>query len=515
MTDTPPPEVPRVTRNYRYRLNPTPSQAVAFERAMKASRRLWNACVTAQRAAMAAVRHGRKERVVATLRRQYLAKRAVGMLAAKIRRIMAEQKLDEAAARDFISREQAGKSAKYRRSLAVQAGAESGQVHMRHHWPSTSVSTLGGWGVIKHYADAAARWAQGDFGELMRKRATDTAALRWQIAKGGWQLGPVVSLSALGQACAAVACVNHRPLPKDAVPKQLSVTRDAVGHWHLTVALECPRASEARDYGPANGKVGGINPGIRLRLTVADGASPPAKPVAQVIDRPPHRMDRQDRKLARLLRQLDRQVRTNNPECFTSDGQWKKGARAKVKSKAMQAVRAQANGIQLHASEVRRDFYHKTAVRLLQGYQTLKLGNWVPADTAEKKDRKNKPGVAIRRRRTNRKAYRQAISTFTAALKDKATLSLTPRTVQVVDERDSTRTCPVCHLLTGPQDVRVQKWTCESCGHSFVREHAAAWNLAQIPAAVASTEQPVRRKRRAKSGSVSRASGTNAGVPSP
>jgi transposase len=514
VTSTPPTTTPPteeiLTRNYKYRLKPTPAQVAAIERAMGSSRRIWNTCIRAQRDAMAAVRHGRKERVVDQLRQRYRTKRLVGMLAAKVKRFMAEKGLSETKARDLIAMEQAVKQAKYRRSLASQAALEAGAASMKHHWPD-GVSTMVGWGSLSIFQDAASRWSKGDFGQLRFKSSKDPAALRWQMTID-WTLGKKVRLAALGQACEAIPCIDHRPLPPKAKVKQLSVTRNALDQYHVIVAIDVPRSSIQREYGEKSGKVAGVNPGIRLRLTVADKNSPAEKPRVTVLERPSHRMDRQDRKKARLLRKLDRQIRANNPECFDDKGRWKKGARAKVRSVGMQAARLKASEIDHHASEVRRDYYHKAAIRILKEYETVRFGNWKPADTREKKNKNNPPGAAIRRKATNRKVYRQAISLFQGVLKDKASLSRTERTVEAVSEQDTTRTCPVCKLINKELTLDSRKWTCERCNTSFVREHAAAWNLAQISAPEANTGQPRRTKVRRKPGSQSEATQKNEGV---
>jgi transposase len=475
-------EVATRVRNYRYRINPTRPQAAALLRAMRASRRLWNHAVTAQDAALASVRAGRKERVVSELRRRYLEKRLVGVLSVKCKRYMAERGLTLAEAREAIAKEQAEKQAKFRRSLAVQSAVESCAHFLKHHWPR-SASSLIYWGTIAFYADAAGQWAKGKKGELKRKRARDSAPLRWQVAPTSpWLLSETVRLAAFGQITEAVECVVHRPLPKDAKVKQLSVTRDGTGHWYLTVAIECPLASVAREF-PTTGRTAGINPGLRLRLVAVDAASDPKKPSGQVLERPEHRQDKLDRRLARLLRKADRQVRAGNPECFDEKGRWKKGARAKVQSAALKRNRGEMAAMQQHAAEVRRDHYHKAAVQLLRLYDNIVVGSWRPADTREKIDPDNAPGAAIRRKATNKKAYRQAISTFVSALKDKASLTKTTKVVTESEESNTTKQCPVCNALTGPsgtEGLKRRTWECPVCLSVHNREKAAAWNIAHM-----------------------------------
>jgi len=509
------PAVEKVTRNYRYRLKPLPVQESSLLRAMRSSRRLWNHLVTVQDASLRAVRNGRKERLVSELTTIYLKKRLVGMLASKVKRYVLEKSIPADQARGVIASEQAAKHAKYRRSLAVQCAIESSTKYVESHWPH-SVSSMIRWGTLGHYQDAAKQWAFGKRGILRRKRANDSAPLRWQLGPNSpWTLEEVVRLAPFGQICDKVACIVHRPLPLGAIPKQLSVTRDSSGAWYLTVSIDCPRNSVLKDFGPASGLKAGINPGIRLRLVVVDSASDPKRPSGFAIDRPTHRQDRQDRKLARLLRKADRQVRANNPECFDEQGRWKKGARAKVRSLALTDVRAKMAQMQLHAAAVRGDHYHKSAARLLRLYETIAVGTWRPAQTREAIDANNPPGTAIRRRATNRKVYRQAISTFISALEDKAALSKTPRSVLTTDEKDTTRKCPVCGALEGPtgkEGLAVRTWQC-SCGTINNREFAAAFNISQFTAPAATTGQPSARKGRKRRVDDSPQGEPNAGGP--
>src|ERR1022692_3802542 len=70
------------------------------------------------------------------------------------------------------------------------------------------------------------------------------------------------------------------------------------------------------------------------------------------------------------------------------------------------------------------------------------------------------------------------------------------RFVQVVSERNTSRTCSSCGSLTGPQGVnglRVRRWTCATCGESHDRDVNAARNIlrrAEVPAPVSGNELP-------------------------
>src|ERR1700687_2294343 len=68
------------------------------------------------------------------------------------------------------------------------------------------------------------------------------------------------------------------------------------------------------------------------------------------------------------------------------------------------------------------------------------------------------------------------------------------RSVQVVSERDTRRTCSSCGSLSGPRGVnglRVRWWTCCHCGEWHDRDVNAARNIlrrAEVPASVHGNE---------------------------
>jgi IS605 OrfB family transposase len=70
------------------------------------------------------------------------------------------------------------------------------------------------------------------------------------------------------------------------------------------------------------------------------------------------------------------------------------------------------------------------------------------------------------------------------------------RSIEVVSERNTSRTCSTCGSLTGPQGVnglRVRRWTCAACGESHDRDVNAARNIlrrAEVPASVRGNEPP-------------------------
>lgn len=76
--------------NYRYRLWPTPQQERALSESMAVARRAWNAMVSLRRHALEQCRRGREASIRRELMAIEVAKKPVGMRAAKMRRLAEE-----------------------------------------------------------------------------------------------------------------------------------------------------------------------------------------------------------------------------------------------------------------------------------------------------------------------------------------------------------------------------------------------------------------------------------------
>jgi ribosomal protein L37AE/L43A len=197
------------------------------------------------------------------------------------------------------------------------------------------------------------------------------------------------------------------------------------------------------------------------------------------------------KRLRRIQRKMDRQKRAANPECFNPDGTWKKGKRAKHLTHNLVETHTQIQRLHERQVNVRREFYHVTAYDLLRQHEHIILDKWRPP--IQKKNKKRaKKGQAMKRRNINRKSLDHAISMFESILKDKASLSATPRIVEVTDAAGTTRTCACCKAETGPQEP-IRVWTCGKCGVENHRKANAAENirLSATQVAVTAGAQPV------------------------
>jgi putative transposase len=151
-------------------------------------------------------------------------------------------------------------------------------------------------------------------------------------APGGAALdGGILSLSKIGR----IRLRLHRPLA--GTPKTVTIRREADGWYACISCAEVPVEPL-----PATGHETGIDVGLKVFLITADG---------QVVENPRH-YRKAERRLARAQRRVSRRT---------------KGS--KRRRKAVQLLKRHHQKVQRQ----RRDFHHKTALPLLQQYDTIYL----------------------------------------------------------------------------------------------------------------------------------------------
>jgi transposase len=344
----------------------------------------------------------------------------------------------------------------------------------------------------------------GKRGRPKFKRREDSVSLQCQITATTPCLPSFEGTEALvdltrvaGERCNKVPVIFHRPLPAEAKIKRVALTVRN-GRYYVTFQVDAPQGAFLREFSAAEGQVLGIDPGRKIALSISstDGS------FTQAVHPPIGRDKRYLKKLRRLQRKLDRQKRQANPECFDEEGRWKKGCRLKVETKGMQATKAELADMARHLVDARTDFYHRTAIDLLQKADASGVGTW--------RGRGRAPGKGKAKRAQVRKDADHAISEFASILKDKASLSVQPKQVVDVKEPGTTCECPDCGAKTGPsglEELGVREWTCSSYGTFHIRDFAAARSIARRTAAetaagraagVAEATTPKRKRQRAK-----------------
>jgi putative transposase len=219
-------------------------------------------------------------------------------------------------------------------------------------------------------------------------------------------------------------------------PSTVIVSREPDGRWYLTFTID----SDAPERLPEAGRAVGVDLGVKEFAVTSDG---------ERIANPRH-LERKARNLARYQRRLAR--------C-------RKGSanRAKARAKAARAHRK--------VRDARRDFLHKTSIRLVRENDLVAV-----EDLAVKN--------MVRNRRLARVISDCGWGEFRAMLAYKC--ERYGRTLAVVDRwYPSSKTCSACgHLLTS-LSLGTRHWTCPSCGARHDRDHNAAKNILAAGLAVA------------------------------
>ncbi|MFI6094365.1 RNA-guided endonuclease InsQ/TnpB family protein [Lentzea sp. NPDC051213] len=241
-----------------------------------------------------------------------------------------------------------------------------------------------------------------------------------------------------------------RPMPEDAVPTTVTVSRDAAGRWFVSLLCEDPRVMPL----PAADSVVGIDVGIDHLLVLSTG---------EKIANPRH--ERRDRRtLARAQRALCRkQIGSNN--------------RAKA--------RVEVGRVHARIADRRTDHLHKITTRLVRENQTLVIEDLAVSNL-------------IRNRRLARAIGDAGWGQFRHMLEYKS--AWYGRKVITVDRWfPSSKLCSDCGALATAMPLNVRTWTCD-CGATHDRDVNTARNILAAGLAVTVCGADVRPQRNVPSG---------------
>lgn len=192
--------------------------------------------------------------------------------------------------------------------------------------------------------------------------------------------------------------------------------QDATGDWWLCVPVRVDTAND-----PAPREIVGVDLGLKDTATTSDGD-----------------------KLAA--------------------GTFYRGIENKIAQAQRRAHKKQAKRLHRKAARQRRDALHKFSRKLVNQYQNIVVG-----DVSSTKLAKTRMAKAV---------LDSGWGMLKTMLQYKGQQA--GRTVQIVNERNTTRACSSCGAFTGPTGVnglRVREWQCE-CGASHDRDVNAARNIA-------------------------------------
>jgi len=313
-------------------------------------------------------------------------------------------------------------------------------------------------GLMAKWQNVCKSWDAGIFRQPRFKKFNDSCAIQKQLQKNPSQF-EFVDLSWCGSpALADVPVIYHRTIPKGAQVKQVALIKE-VDKWFVCFFLEGDKKLFERQFAQT-GKAVGIDPGLKSALTTSDGDI--IQPKALSKD------NRLEKKLRRLQRQLDRQTRACNPDSFNEDGTFKRGKIITLRSHGMLETVTKIAEIKKHFKDAKADYYHNQAIRLLNQYDIVGVGNAKLHCLVR--------GQGKAKRAQNTRVREHAISDFVSKLKDKASLSITPKQVVSVPEAYTSKTCNVCGEVV-TLTLLDRQWICPKCNTSHDRDVNAAINI--------------------------------------
>ncbi|HEU5024450.1 MAG TPA: RNA-guided endonuclease TnpB family protein [Spirillospora sp.] len=278
-----------------------------------------------------------------------------------------------------------------------------------------------------------------------KSRKKSRASAEYTRSAFQWREGKLT----LAKMSESLNIVWSRPLPKNATPSTVTVSRDRAGRWFISILC----ADTVARLAPVDRMVG-VDAGITSLVTLSTG---------EKVANPRH--ERRDReRLAKAQRDLAR----------------------KVEGSANRS-RARARVARIHAriTDRRRDFLHKLSTRLVRENQTVVIED-----------------LDVRNMVKNHSLAR-AISD--AAWRDLRTMleykaDWYGRKLVAIDRWfPSSKTCSRCGAVTDALPLHTREWECR-CGAWHDRDINAAKNILAAGLAVAACGADVRPQRRKPGG---------------
>ncbi len=224
--------------------------------------------------------------------------------------------------------------------------------------------------------------------------------------------------------------VWSRPLPKDAKPSSVTITKDTSGRYFISILVE-----EEIEILPMTDKSIGIDLGLKSFLITSEG---------ETIDNPKY-YARYEKKLAKLER---------------------KKAKKKKGSKNRNKARIKVARLHAKIADTRRDFQHKLSTRLIHENQVICVES-----------------LAVKNMLKNHKLAKAiqdvGWSEFVRQLEYKA--AWYGRTVVRIDRfSPSSKTCHCCGWVKQDLTLEDRVFVCEDCGNVTDRDYNAACNIVSV-----------------------------------
>ena len=465
----------QLTRIYKYAMVPTPMQTAALEEVGVKSRVLWNRLVSETKWAIHECENGRRANIANTYTQILKSKKMTGQRSVQVKKLVQEKSIS---AEDALNKIVSDKSSK---DIAIALRKNGTRYlrfsnkHLARLYATEYVNRLQSniltngtsavwYSIARKWDHFCKSWENGTFDAPRFKKRGQISAIQKQITRA-FNMGEHVDLTWCGSPCLEkIKVIYDRPIPAVGVVKQIALTKSPTNKWFVCVFVSADKSVFERVF-TSTGQTVGIDPGFKSAMTTSDGNIIQPKGLSK--------QSKPERKLKRLQRRLSRLTTQYNPHCFNLDGTWKRGQRLIVKSKSMAEVALGIAEIKEYFKDAKADYYHNAAIKLLNQYDVIGVGN--------AKIHNLVLGKGNAKRAMNTRAREHAISDFVSKLKDKASLSLTPKQIfDKVSEVNTTRKCSHCGELTGPTgiaELHVRNWICSKCNTAHDRDVNAALNI--------------------------------------
>ncbi len=224
-----------------------------------------------------------------------------------------------------------------------------------------------------------------------------------------------------------LALVWSRPLPDGAKPSSITVSKDKIGRYFVSILVE----EEIAPLAPTE-KTVGIDLGLKSFLITSDG---------QTIANPKY-YARDEKKLAKAQR---------------------RHAKKKKGSKSREKARKKVARLHARIADTRRDFQHQVSTKLIRENQTICV------------ETLNVKGM-LKNHKLAKAISDVGWGGFVRQLEYKA--KWYGRTLIKIDRwYPSSKTCSACGSILESLTLDVREWACPSCGVSHDRDINAACNI--------------------------------------
>jgi transposase len=463
-----------VTRIYKYSLQPTPSQRVALQNIGIKSRILWNKLCEYTFWAIKECENGRRASIINEYEILIKGKKLTGQRAAKVNELSETLNISKDKALEQFVKQKVEKDTTIARRKDNTRYLRYSNKHLARLYAAEKVNVLKDnilkdgssqvwFGILQKWDDFCKAWEKGDKGNPKFKKYNQMSAIQKQITvSSNFTIGDTVNLAWCGSEClSTVKVIMHRSLPTPSTIKQIALVKDAVDEWHICVFIEAEKMVFARKFADT-GKIVGIDPNMSLAFVTSD---------AEIIHPKGISKDRNKRKkIKKLQRKLDNQTRINNPHCYNDDGTWKRGKKITVRTKGMISTAIEIAKIKKYYKDAKADYYHNTAIKLLNEYDVIGIGKTQVYKLVS--------GKGKLKRAQNSKVRENANSEFITKLEDKANLSLTTKHIYSnISEYNTTKKCWCCGHINNSITLDTKEWTCSNCNTFHKRDVTGAINI--------------------------------------